>query len=114
MLPTLRCLGDLHAFNFPGGRLYRVPGRFGRVLPPGRGGPAERAVGKLVDRPARILLEPVITPTLRAAITEARPATRLVGGVVVEVALGSRPAAPGAGAGRVPDLGHMPQLDPGI
>src|SRR5437764_6483557 len=100
MLPTLRCLGDLNAFNFPGCRLYRVPGRFGRVLPPGRSGPAERPVGKLVDRPARVLLEPVITPTLRTAITEVRPAIRLVGGVVVEVALCGRPSAAWSRAGR--------------
>src|SRR6266550_4088180 len=35
--------------------LDRVSRWFGRVLPPGRSGPAERPVGKLVDRPARVL-----------------------------------------------------------
>src|SRR6266568_1883411 len=92
----------------------RVPRRFGRVLPPGRGGPLERPARKLVDRPARVLLEPVITPALRAAVAQARPSARLIRGVVLEVALRRRPAAPGPGAGRVPDLGQMPQPAPGI
>src|SRR5512133_1547813 len=78
------------------------------------GGPAERPVGKLVDRPARVLLEPVITPTLRAAVAQARPSARLIRGVVLEVALRRRPAAPGPGAGRVQDLGQVPQPAPGI
>src|SRR6266704_3184462 len=92
----------------------RVSRWLGRVLPPGRGGPAERPVGTLVDRPARVLLEPVITPALRAAVAQARPSVRLIRGVVLEVALRRRPAAPGPGAGRVPDLGQMPQPAPGV
>src|SRR5256885_3282451 len=94
--------------------LDRVSRWFGRVLPPGRSGPAERPVGKLVDRPARVLLEPVITPTLRAAVARTGPSACFVRGVVLEVALLSRPAAPRSGAGRVPDLGQVPQPAPGI
>ena len=52
--------------------------------------------------------------TLRAAITQARPAARFVGGVVLEVSLGGGPAADRAGAGGVPDLGQVPELDPGV
>src|SRR5690349_19569511 len=92
----------------------RIPRRFGRVLPPGRGGPAECPVGKLVDRPAGVLLEPVITPALRVAVAHTGPSARFIRGVVLEVALRRWPAAPGSGAGRVPDLGQVPQLDPGI
>src|SRR5690242_14445062 len=91
-----------------------IPRRLGGVLPSGRGGPAERPVGELVDRPARVLLEPVIAPALRARVTQARPAARLIRRVVLEVAVRRRAAAPRPGAGRVPDLGQVPQLDPGI
>ncbi len=56
----------------------------------------------------------MVVPTFRAAVAQAAPAAGLVRGVVVEVALRSRPAAPGPGAGCVPDLGQVPQLDPGI
>src|SRR5215472_14876365 len=86
-----------------------VAGGFGGEGPAGRGGPLERPVGELVDRPARVLLEPVIPAALRAAIAQARPPARLVRGVVVVVALRRRPAAPGPGAGRVPDLGQVPE-----
>src|SRR6185312_6327100 len=78
----------------------RVPRWFGRVLPPGRSGPAERPVGKLVDRPARVLLEPVITPALRAAVAHTGPSACFVRGVVLEVAMCGRPSAPGPGARR--------------
>src|SRR5690348_16471388 len=91
-----------------------IPRRFGGVLPAGRGGPAERPVRKLVDRPARVLLEPVIAPALRARVTQARPTARLIRRVVLEIAVRRRAAAPRPGAGRVPDLGQVPQLDPGI
>src|SRR5690348_8368000 len=114
MLPTLRGPTDLNAFNFPGCGLHRVPGRFGGVLPPGRRGPADSPVGKLVDRPARVLLETMITPTLRAAVAQARPPARLVRRVVVEVALGGGPAAARSDARHVPDPGQVPELDPGI
>ena len=85
-----------------------VASGFGGEGPAGRGGPPEGAAGQLVDRPAGVLLEPVITPALRAAVAQARPAACLVRGVVVVVALRGRPAAPGPGAGRVPHLGQVP------
>ena len=51
---------------------------------------------------------------LRAGVAETRPAARLIRRVVLDVALGGGPPADGAGAGGVPDLGQVPQLDPGI
>src|SRR5262249_50369763 len=39
---------------------------------------------------------------------------RLVGRVVLEVGLGGGPAADGAGAGGVPDLGQVPEPHPGV
>src|SRR6266700_2673182 len=95
------------------GSLDGVPGGFGVVAAPGRRSPPEGAVGELVDRPPGLLLEPVIMTALRAAVTQACPAARFVGGVVLEVALGGGPSAHGAGTGRVPDLGQVPPLDPG-
>src|SRR6185369_14319326 len=92
----------------------RIARRLGAVLAAGWGGPAERPVGELVHVPARVLLEPVIAPALRARVTQARPAARLVRRVVLEIAVRRRAAAPGPGAGRVPHLGQVPQLDPGI
>src|SRR5262249_29615486 len=80
--PPYGGLSDLNAFNFPGCRLYRVPGRFGGVLPPGRGGPPEGPVAELVDLPARVLLEPVVTPALGTAVAHTGPPTRFVRGVV--------------------------------
>ena len=95
-------------------RLHRVAGGFGRVLPSGRGGPPERAIGKLVHGPARVLLEPVVAPAFRPAITQARASARLVRGVVLEVGLGRGSSATWPGACGVPDLGQVPELDPGI
>src|SRR6266516_684275 len=45
--------------------LDRVAGWFGVVGASGRRGPAEGPVGKLVHRPLRVLLEPVVVPALR-------------------------------------------------
>ena len=95
-------------------RLDRVAGGFGVVAAPGRCGPPEGPVGKLLDVPLGVLLEAMVMTALRTGVTQARPAARLVRGVVLEVALGGGPAADGAGAGRVPDLGQVPELDPGI
>src|SRR6185369_11718682 len=61
-----------------------------------------------------VLLEPVITPALRVAVAHAGTSACFVRGVVLEVALGGGPATPRSGAGRVPDLGQMPQPAPGI
>src|SRR5438034_8619136 len=91
-----------------------IPGGFGVVGAPGRGGPPERPGGQLVDLPARLLLEPVVVAALWAAIAQAGPAACLVGGVVLEVALGGGPLADGAGAGGVPDLGQAPEPGPGV
>ena len=43
--------------------LDRVPRRSGGVLLAGRGGPAQRPVGELVDPPPRVLLEPTAVRT---------------------------------------------------
>src|ERR1700750_1269019 len=80
----------------------RIARRLGGVLPSGRGGPPEGPVGELVHRPARVLLQPMILPALRAAVTQARTPGGLVRGGVVEIAARRRAAAPGPGAGRVP------------
>src|SRR5271156_2414346 len=47
-----------------------VPGRFGGVLPSGGRGPGESPVGVLLHVPPRILLEPVLMPALRRAVTQ--------------------------------------------
>src|SRR5690242_2722277 len=91
-----------------------VPGGFGGVVASGWGGPAEGSVGELLDVPPGLLLEPVIMTTLWAAITQARPATRLVRDIMFEVTLASWPAADRTDAGGVPDLGQVPQLDSGV
>ena len=49
-----------------------------------------------------------------AAVAQARPPACLVRGVVLEVAVPGGPSADGAGAGRMPDLGQVPQLDAGV
>src|SRR6185437_3207394 len=61
-----------------------------------------------------MLFEPMVVPTLWPAVTETRSSACFVRSVVLEVGLGGRPPADGAGAGSVPDLGQVPQLDPGI
>src|SRR5450432_759095 len=71
----------------------RVAGGFGGVAPPGRSRPPERSVRELVHLPPRLLLQPMIMPALRARVTQARPAVRLIGHVVLEVALARGPAA---------------------
>src|SRR5215475_13098873 len=91
-----------------------IPGGFGVVAAPGRCGPPEGPVGELVDGPAGLLLEPVVMTAFRAAVTQAGPAACLVRGVVLEVAGPGGSPAHRAGAGRVPDLGQVPQPDPGV
>src|SRR6185312_9874063 len=91
-----------------------VPGGFGDVGPAGRSGPAEGPVGELVDFPLGVLLEPMVVTTLRADVAETGPAACFVRDVVVDVALGGRPAAHRAGAGRVPHLDQVLQPDTGI
>jgi hypothetical protein len=70
--------------------------------------------GQLLDRPARILFDPVVTAALRVAVAQAGPAAGLVGDVVLEIAAGRRSAAAGSGTRGVPDLGQVPQHDPRI
>src|SRR5271154_6347359 len=91
-----------------------VPGWFGGALAPGRGGPSEGAVGELFGLPAGVLLEAVVEPALRAPVAQATAAARFVGDVVFEVGPGGGPPAGRPGAGGMPDLGQVPQLDPGI
>ena len=74
-------------------------------------GRCRRGAGR---RPAGVLLEPVIVPAFRAGVAQAGPAAGFVGGVVLEVGLAGGPAADRPGAGGVPDLGQVPELDPGI
>ena len=52
--------------------------------------------------------------TLRSGVTQARSSARLKGDVVLEVAGGGRSPADGAGAGGVPDLGQVAELDAGV
>ena len=52
--------------------------------------------------------------TLWAAVAQARPAAGLVRDVVLEIALARGPPADRAGAGGVPDLGQVPEFDPGV
>ena len=73
-----------------------------------------RAVGELVDRPLGVLFEAVVVTALRAGVAAAGPSAGFVGGVVLDVALGGGPPAHRAGAGGVPDLDQVPELDPGI
>jgi anaerobic selenocysteine-containing dehydrogenase len=91
--------------------LDRVPGGLGLVLPPRRCGPGKGAVGELVDVPLGVLLEPVVVAALRAGIAQAGPPARFIRGVVLDVALGGGPTADRAGAGGVPDLDQVLQLD---
>ena len=107
----------LSPLSFPAcglGRSDGVAGGFGGVLPSGWGGPPEGAVGELIDLPPGVLLEPMVMPTLRTAITQAAPATGLVRDVMFEITIASRPPADRAGTGSVPDLGQVPEPDPGI
>src|SRR2546430_7191015 len=98
-------LPDSDARASPKKALDGVAGRFRVVAAPGRGGPAEGAVGELLDLPPGLLLQPMVMPALRTAITQARPSARLVRGVVLEVALAGGPAAYRAGTRGVPHLG---------
>ena len=91
-----------------------VAGGFGGVGAPGWGGPPEGAVGKLVHCPFGVLLEAVVVAAFGAGVAEARASACLIRDVVLVVALGGGAAADGAGAGGVPDLGQVPQRDPGI
>ena len=64
--------------------------------------------------PAWVLLELMVLPTLRAAVTQAGQAACLVRDVVLVVTGGGGPSATRPGAGGVSDLGQVAELDPGI
>jgi hypothetical protein len=49
-----------------------------------------------------------------AGVAAARPAASLIGDVVLDVALGGGPPADRAGAGAVPDLDQVLELDAGV
>src|ERR1700678_2369314 len=91
-----------------------VAGGFGGVLPSRGDRPGEGTVGVLIHFPLRILLEPVLMPALRRAITQTRSTLGFIRGVVFEVALLRGATAGRAGAGGVPDLGQVPELDPRV
>src|ERR1700746_91852 len=91
-----------------------VPGRLRDRLSPGGHGPPDLAARHLLHLPARVLLDPMVEAALRVAVTQAGPAARLVGDVVLEVAAGRAPAAAGPGTRGVPDLGQVPQHHSGV
>ena len=83
----------------------RMAGGFGGVLAAGGSSPPDGAVGQLIDVPPRVLLDPMVVPALRVAITQAAAAARLERDVVLKVRLRGRAPAGRAGTGGVPDLG---------
>ena len=74
LLPAIAALGQpdvSHAQDRTGpGGSDGVPGGFGGVGAAGRRGPPEGSVGKLVDLPPGLLLEPVVMPALRRVVVE--------------------------------------------
>jgi len=96
------------------GALNGVAGGFGDVLPSRGCGPPDLAAGQLLGRPPRVLLEPVVEPAFGVPVAHTGSAARLVRDVVLEIAVRGRPAAARPGARGVPDLGQVPQQDPGI
>src|SRR5580692_11518075 len=70
-----------------------VAGGLGTVLAAGRGSPVQGHGGGLLDLPARVLLEAMVVPALRTAITFTRSSTCLVWSVMLEITLGSWPSA---------------------
>ena len=61
-----------------------------------------------------MLFESVVEAALWSAITQATSSACFVGDVVLEIGLGGGPTAAWSGAGGMPDLGQVPELDPGI
>ena len=113
-LPPAAAQVDVRWSSWTSRALDGIPGWFGGVGPPGWGGPPEGPVAELVDRPARVLLEPMVPPTFRPPVTQARPSARFIRGVVVVVTLRGWPTAPRPSASGVSDLGQVPKLGPGI
>jgi hypothetical protein len=91
-----------------------VPSRFGDELASGGHGPADLAAGEVLSVPSGVLFHPVAVPALGVAVAQAGPSPGFVRDVVLEIAVGGGAPAAGAGAGRVPDLGEVPERDAGI
>src|ERR1700758_331867 len=91
-----------------------VPGWLYYVLPSRGRGPADLPAGELLSVPARVLLEPVVEAALRVPVAQAGPAARLIRDVVLEVGAHGGAAAARPGARGVPDLGQVPEHDPGV
>ena len=84
------------------------------MLPSRRRGPPDVSARELFGLPPRVLLGPVIMTAGRIAVAQAAATACLVRNVVLEIAPPGRPAAARPGTRRVPDLGQVPQHDPGI
>ena len=91
-----------------------VPGRLGDVLPPRRGGPPDLAGGKLLGVPARVLLEPGGHGGTSGCRCTGRSGRPLRTGCCARNPSSSRAPAARPGARGVPDLGQVPEQDPGI
>src|SRR5690348_14332691 len=105
----VRCASCHRYRSSPAAGSDRIAGGFGEVAPSRGSGPPECPVRKLVHVPPRVLFEPVVVSAFRARVAQAGPAACFVGDVVLEVALAGGPSADRAGAGRVPDLGEVPE-----
>jgi hypothetical protein len=68
----------------------------------------------LFDLPAGVLFEPTVGAALRAAIAQARSPACFIGDVVLKIALGRGTPTARPGAGGVPDLGQVAELDAGV
>lgn len=60
-----------------------------------------------------VLFEPVLVPALGGDIAQTGAAARLVRDIVLGIAVLSWSSAVRPGAGSMPDLGEVPELDPG-
>ena len=85
----------------------RVARGLGRELAPRRSGPPEGAAGELLHHPPGVLFEPMVEPTLRPTIAQARSPARFVGDVVLKVAANGGPPADRPRASGVPDLAQV-------
>src|ERR1700733_4796098 len=91
-----------------------IPSGFRDVLPSRRRGPPDVTARKLRGVPPRVLLHPVVVAAGRVPVAQTGPTARLVRDVVFEITSLGGTAAAGPGAGGVPDLGQVPEHDPGI
>jgi hypothetical protein len=70
--------------------------------------------GELFGFPPGVLFGAVVVAASRVAVAQAGPAAGLVRGVVFEIAALRGAAAARPGARGVPDLGQVPEHDPGV